>query len=92
MELIETLKRLRRTIILPFMYYYQEGCNFPKLLSETRKETASKKSNKSYYEVRDEMEFFGATLWDMLNFDDGKLEALDGILLSPIRAGSGGVE
>ncbi|MDB5086839.1 MAG: hypothetical protein JWR09_833 [Mucilaginibacter sp.] len=93
-ELMETLKRSGKTIIQPFMYYYQEGCDFPKMLSETPKEKEDEKSKnkKSYYGVRDDMEFFGATLWDMLNFDDGKLEVLDGIILSPIRVSSGSME
>ncbi|MDP9078437.1 MAG: hypothetical protein M3O71_13470 [Bacteroidota bacterium] len=93
-ELIETLRKSGKTVVQPFMYYYQAGCNFPNVLSQTqqKKEDGKSDNKKSYFEIRDDMEFFGATLWDMLNFDDGKLDALDCLILSPIRVSSGGVE
>lgn len=93
-ELMETLKKSDKTIIQPVLYYYQVGCKLQALpLSEASKEnTNGDKHKESYISTFADSEFFGASIWDMLNFDNGKLQAIDCILLNPIRVGAGSME
>ncbi|CAN5369397.1 hypothetical protein BH09BAC6_BH09BAC6_29140 [soil metagenome] len=85
--LMNQLKDSGKTIIQPFIYDYQLGCKFPKIsLSGTKEE--GDQFLRSYYKTRDDMEHYGESLFNILNFTDGKLSAIDCILLTPFRVGA----
>lgn len=86
-DLIYYLKKTGKVVVQPFIYDYQLGCNLPKhsLTSTTAEENSY---NASYYQVRDNMEHYGETLFDMLNFEGKKLSVIDCLLLNPIRVGA----
>ncbi len=85
---MNTLKKSGRTIIQPFIYTYQAGCNFPKIDSSA---TADDRTNFwiSYTHVTEEMNHTLPSLFNMLNFNDGELNVVDCLLLRPVRAASG---
>ncbi|MEZ2338099.1 hypothetical protein AB6735_20790 [Mucilaginibacter sp. RCC_168] len=93
-ELMEAVKKANKTIILPVLYYYQAGCNFPtsQPTEASKEETNGDKRKESYLSIYADSEFFGATIWDMLNFNKGKLEVIDCLLLGPSRVGAGSLE
>lgn len=91
-QLLLTLKRSRKTVIQPFMYDYQYGCNLNKNapLPNTREEGF--KDLAKYYETRDKAEYYGETIYNMLNFDGKKSTSIECILLEPIRVSAGYLE
>ena len=79
-ELINFLKKSGRTIIQPFMYNYQAGCNFPE---------AGVKSNTEYFQsylyIMLDLDHSSFSLFNMLKFKDGNMPFFDGILLPPFE-------
>jgi hypothetical protein len=91
-ELINKLKKSGRTIIQPFIYNYQAGCNFPKPASPGNGPVDNTNFYLSYMTFVGEMNHVSKSLFDILNFKDGDKLYLDNILLSPIGVGSGSME
>jgi len=91
-ELINNLKKSGRTIIQPFIYNYQAGCNFPKPASSGNGPVDNTNFYLSYMTFVGEMNHISKSLFDILNFKDGDKPYLDNILLSPIGVGSGSME
>lgn len=93
LELINNLNKSGRTIIQPFIYNYQAGCNFPKPASSGNGIGDNTNFYLSYMTFAGEMNHISKSLFDILNFKDGdKLLYLDNILLSPIGVGSGSMQ
>jgi hypothetical protein len=91
-KLITILKKSGRTIIQPFIYNYQVGCNFPKPASLGNGPVDNTNFYLSYMTFVGEMNHVSKSLFDILNFKDGDKLYLDNILLSPIGVGSGSME
>lgn len=78
-SLINFLKTSGRTIIQPFTYNYEAGCNFPE---------AGAKSNNNYFEsylnIMLDLDHTAISLFHMLKFKGEDMQFFDGVLLSPI--------
>ena len=81
--LMQTLKESGKTVILPFVYDYRIGCklpvaNFATIQGEDTRQYVAKllKTIMSREHLQD-------TLLEMLNFNDGKLQVIDCLLLKP---------
>lgn len=91
-ELIRNLAQSGRTIVQPFIFNYQAGCNFPKA-GETAKDAANSSTfYLSYITFAGDMDHIAKSLFNILNFKDGDKLFLDNILLSPIGVGSGSMQ
>jgi hypothetical protein len=78
--LMIALQRHNKVVIQPVFYSYKLGCNFPKVSDNLDGE----KYYKTYLNKVRETNHYGDLLFNMLNFSDGKLKAIDCIFLSPI--------
>jgi len=96
LKLIEVLKKTNKTILVPFLYAYEEGCNFPKSVNSNFSMSEKERDQLAlnYFRNRSEVDHFGETLSNMLNFGNGNLyksnshnlNIIDNcILLSPIQ-------
>ncbi|NHA06477.1 hypothetical protein G7092_21895 [Mucilaginibacter sp. HC2] len=90
--LINTLKKSGRTIIQPFIYFYQAGCNFPRFTNESPTLQERLDFYYTHVMISGKMDHIDDAILDMLNFNGNELQALDGILLSPIQVSSGSME
>jgi hypothetical protein len=91
-ELINNLRKSGRTIVQPFIYNYQAGCNFPKAASPGNGGVDNTNFYLSYMTFAGEMDHISKSLFNILNFKDGDKLFLDNILLSPIGVGSGSMQ
>lgn len=81
--LIKTLQRSGRTIIQPFIYRYERNCG-PHKIDYPNTPEGELQFNKAFITAYIKKNHADQTLLDMLNFTDGKLKALDCILLTPM--------
>ena len=81
--LINTLKKLKTTIVLPVLYDYEAGCIIPDIDRTKATEVEKYKYVLSNLKLRAETEYCQKDFINMLNFQDGKISALSCILLSP---------
>jgi len=91
-ELVNSLRMSGRTIIQPFIFNYQAGCNFPKAGDTAKDAASSSRFYLSYFSFISDMNHISKSLFDILNFKDGDKLYLDNILLSPIGVGSGSMQ
>ncbi|MDB5086840.1 MAG: hypothetical protein JWR09_834 [Mucilaginibacter sp.] len=78
-SLINFLKTSGRTIIQPFTYNYQAGCNFP--------EAGVKNTNdyfESYLNIMLDLDHTAISLFHMLKFKGEDMQFFDGVLLHPL--------
>ena len=79
-RLIDFLKKSGKTIIQPFIYDYQEGCNFPK-----GGDGNTSKYFLTYMGILSDADHNETSMLDMLKFDGKQQHFFDGVILEPIE-------
>nr|WP_294943977.1 hypothetical protein [uncultured Mucilaginibacter sp.] len=89
--LMSALKHSRKTIIQPFIYEYQAGCNLGRSKDSfgSASQSENKPDRKSEAEVLFEANHINRALLDMLNFNGKPLTEIDCLLLTPMLVSSG---
>lgn len=86
--LMEALFKLNKTVMVPFLYYYQDGCNYP-AAEWTSDQSKVLSTTRAYLKIYMNLDHTSANVYDMLKFKNQNLNALDCLLIAPIRVSSG---
>lgn len=86
-RLIKLLKSTRKTILLPIIYDYSLGCRIEPMDQTKATNEDRYKNLLAYFKMRMESDHF-PNLYNMLNFEGGSEEALDGLLIKPFVIGA----
>lgn len=81
--LMNFLKKSDRAIIQPFIYSYQDGCNFPKMAKSGNATDNTANFYISYMMFTSEMDHVTKSLYNIFKFKDGHIAFFDGVLLGP---------
>ena len=81
--LMNFLKKSDRAIIQPFIYSYQDACNFPKMGKSGNATDNKANFYLSYMMFMAEIDHISKSLYDIFKFKDGDVSFFDGVLLAP---------
>lgn len=86
--LMQILKRLHRTVLVPFLYYYQAGCNFPpsKWTTDTATIMKNYETNLRIYASFNDTY---SSIVNMLNYKNSSLNGVNCLLIAPVRVAAG---
>lgn len=91
-QLISYLSASGKTFVLPFIYFYQDGCKLPKLYPPAKTKEEGTDALIEYYEKASAMDHLGESVVKGLNFANGSLSAVDCILIAPLWVMTGSIE